>query len=110
MSTVNPAKQIGRPELGTLTVGKEADLAVLELRRGRFSYTDCGRAKFVGDKKLENRLTVRAGLVAYDPEGLSMVEWEQAPDQYFVTPKLQGVDPRSSADPVHDELVRERRE
>lgn len=108
MSTVNPARQIRRPDLGTLTVGKEADIAVLELRRGRFSYTDCGRAKFTGDKKLENRLTIRAGLVAYDPEGRSMVEWKDAPDQYFKSPKLQGVDPRSSADPVHDEQVRER--
>ena len=29
-STVNPAREIRRPELGTLSVGKEADIAVLE--------------------------------------------------------------------------------
>ncbi len=56
-ATVNPARQIRRPELGTLSVGREADIAVIELRKGRFGYTDCGRAKLIGDRKLENRLT-----------------------------------------------------
>src|SRR5207244_12099218 len=35
-STVNPAKEIHRPELGTLSVGKDADIAVLEEQRGQF--------------------------------------------------------------------------
>ena len=51
-STVNPAKEIRRPELGTLTVGREADIAVIELRRGKFGYVDCGRAKLMSDMKL----------------------------------------------------------
>ena len=33
-STVNPANEIHRPELGTLSVGKEADIAVLEQLNG----------------------------------------------------------------------------
>ena len=32
-STVTPAEEIGRPELGTLTIGADADVAVLKLRR-----------------------------------------------------------------------------
>src|SRR5215813_10755700 len=36
-STVNPAHEIRRPELGTLSVGSEADVAVLELQQGNFS-------------------------------------------------------------------------
>src|SRR5690242_7064947 len=43
-STVNPAREIHRPELGTLSVGKEADIAVLEQLDGPFSYIDCGFA------------------------------------------------------------------
>ncbi len=101
-STANPARQIQRPELGTLGVGKEADIAVLELRRGRFGYTDCGRAKLFGDVKLENRMTVRAGRILYDPSGLSMVEWTRAPKQYFTTPKLEG-DPSALAEPAPPE-------
>ncbi len=85
-STVNPAAEIHRPELGTLAVGKDADIAVLELAKGHFSYIDCGVARFDGNAKLEARMTIRAGRILYDPSGLSMVEWEKARPQYFSTP------------------------
>ena len=82
-STVNPAAEIHRPELGTLTVGKDADIAVLELAKGHFSYIDCGVARFDGNANLTARMTIRAGRIVYDPSGLSMVEWEKARPQYF---------------------------
>ena len=85
-STVNPATEIHRPELGTLSVGKDADIAVLELAKGHFSYIDCGVARFDGNAQLTARMTIRAGRIAYDPSGLSMVEWEKARPQYFSTP------------------------
>ena len=85
-STVNPASEIHRPELGTLTVGKDADIAVLEFSKGHFSYIDCGVARFDGNAKLEARMTIRAGRILYDPSGLSMVEWEKARPQYFNVP------------------------
>jgi dihydroorotase len=85
-STVNPAAEIHRPELGTLTVGKDADIAILELSKGHFSYIDCGVARFDGNAQLTARMTIRAGRIAYDPSGLSMVEWEKARPQYFSTP------------------------
>ena len=79
-STLNPALEIRRPELGTLSVGKEADIAVLEVLNGKFSYIDCGRARMDGTVKLTARMTVRAGRILYDPSGLSMVEWKR-PDR-----------------------------
>lgn len=85
-STVNPASEIHRPELGTLSVGKDADIAVLELMKGRFSYIDCGVAKMDANVQLAARMTVRAGRIVFDPSGLSMVEWEKARPQYFSTP------------------------
>ena len=85
-STVNPAHEIRRPELGTLSVGSEADVAVLELQQGNFSYIDCGVARMNGKVKLTARMTVRGGRILYDPSGLSMVEWEKARPQYFNTP------------------------
>ncbi|MGA2745066.1 MAG: amidohydrolase/deacetylase family metallohydrolase [Candidatus Sulfotelmatobacter sp.] len=85
-STVNPAAEIHRPELGTLAVGKDADIAVLELSKGHFSYIDCGVARFDGNAQLTARMTVRAGRIVYDPSGLSMVQWEKARPQYFSTP------------------------
>jgi dihydroorotase len=87
-STVNPAQEIHRPELGTLSVGKEADIAVLEQLTGTFGYIDCGFARMDGKVKLVARMTVRAGRIVYDPSGLSMVEWEKARPQYFNTPEL----------------------
>ncbi len=85
-STVNPASEIHRPELGTLSVGKDADIAVLELIKGRFGYIDSGVAKMDGNVRLLARMTVRAGRIVYDPTGLSMVEWEKARPQYFTIP------------------------
>ncbi len=85
-STVNPAHEIHRPELGTLSVGKEADIAVLQQLDGPFSYIDCGFARMDGKGKLIARMTVRAGRIVYDPSGLSMVEWEKARPQYFNMP------------------------
>jgi dihydroorotase len=96
-STVNPAQEIRRPELGTLSVGSEADVAVLEVLHGHFGYIDDGFARMDGDVKLVARMTVRGGRIVYDPSGLSMVEWEKAPKQYFTTPEL-GNSPPARAD------------
>jgi dihydroorotase len=96
-STVNPAREIHRPELGTLSVGREADIAVLAELQGPFSYIDCGYARMDGQAKLVARMTIRGGRILYDPSGLSMVEWRKAPAQYFTTPAL-GNSPRARAD------------
>jgi dihydroorotase len=66
-STVNPAKEIGRyPELGTLGVGRVADIAVLEAETGVFVFKDSWPAKRLGTKRLENVMTVRAGKIVYE--------------------------------------------
>ena len=88
-STVAPAREIGHPELGTLGVGAEADVAVLQCLQGTFGYADCGRAKMVGHGRLQCVMTLRAGEIIYDPTGLSMPEWERAPAPYWVIPELQ---------------------
>ncbi len=85
-STVNPASEIHRSELGTLSIGKDADIAVLDLMHGHFGYMDCGVAKMDANAQLMARMTIRAGRILYDPSGLSMVQWEKARPQYFTTP------------------------
>ena len=82
-STVTPAREIGHPELGHLSVGVEADIAVLNLLEGEYGFVDCGRAKLTGNRKLECALTVRAGEIVYDVEGISMPEWPDAPPAYW---------------------------
>jgi dihydroorotase len=97
-STVNPANEIHRPELGTLSIGKDADIAVLEEEHGKFGYIDCGVARMDGNVKLVNRITVRMGEIVYDPSGLTMVEWEKARPQYFSTPGLGNSKPATADD------------
>jgi dihydroorotase len=99
-STVNPAREIHREELGTLSVGKEADITVLEELRGKFGYIDCGLAKMNGDVQVVARMTIRAGRVAYDPSGLSMAEWEKARPQYFNNPSEGDPTPAMAEDPL----------
>jgi dihydroorotase len=66
-ATVNPAKAIGRfPELGTLSEGATADVAVFALDTGVFSFIDSMRKKLTGTKKVECIMTLRGGEVVFD--------------------------------------------
>ena len=81
-STQKPAEVIRRTELGHLSVGAEADVAVLELCEGEFGFVDSGKARINGGQKLECRLTLRAGQVVWDDEGISTSLWSDAPPDY----------------------------
>jgi dihydroorotase len=85
-STQRPAQVIRRPDLGTLSVGAGADVAVFNHLRGAFSFSDCGKARMDGAHKLECILTLRDGQVVYDAAGLSMPEWHSAPPDYWQAP------------------------
>jgi dihydroorotase len=74
-NTSRAADVIKRPDLGHLGVGGEADIAVLNLRRGTFGFIDSGGAKLIGDQKLECELTVKAGQVVWDLNGISRPMW-----------------------------------
>jgi dihydroorotase len=77
-STLNPAKAIRRADLGTLSEGQIADIAILSLDRGQFALLDSGRGKLTADKRLRAVLTVRAGRVVWDSEGLAAVDVSRA--------------------------------
>ena len=79
-STQKAAEAIRRPELGHLTPGSEADVAVLALHRGAFGFVDSGRARMMGGEKLECELTLRAGRVVWDLNGRSRPGWEDLGD------------------------------
>jgi len=81
-STWAPAKEIQREELGNLSVGAPADVAVLRLRTGTFGFVDMQGARMDGTRKLECELTVRAGKVLYDLNGLTRERWDQLPAGY----------------------------
>lgn len=70
-ATLKAARQIHHPELGALTEGGPADIAVLELLTGKFD-------SLGGDRKLRCILTIRNGVVVWDTEGLSAPDWIKA--------------------------------
>jgi len=70
-ATWNAAKAIHRNDLGSLTEGNVADIAVFRIREGNFGYTDAGGNVINGTKKLEAELTVRNGKVVWDLNGIS---------------------------------------
>ena len=78
-STVAPAKAIGKfPEIGTLGEGREADIAVFRVEEGVFALMDAWKKKMSATQKLAPILTVRAGKVAVDVEGLGFPLWQEA--------------------------------
>ena len=78
-NTATAARVIKRPDLGRLSVGDEADIAVLNLRRGTFGFIDVAGGKLVGDQKLECELTVKGGQVVWDLNGISRPIWTEVP-------------------------------
>ena len=83
-STHIPAKVINRPELGTLSLGSCADIAVISIIEGDFDYIDNGNAKIKGTSKFDCRMTIREGKIVFDGYGMSMPLWEEAPkDTYW---------------------------
>lgn len=79
MSTWTPAQQIGHPELGHLSEGAEADITVLSLQKGRFSFVDAAGARLDGDRLLTAELTVKGGVVVWDRMGRAATAWESFP-------------------------------
>ena len=74
-STSEAAKALRKTELGNLSVGSEADLAILNLRKGKFGFFDTIGVRMMGDKKLECELTIRAGEIVYDLNGIALKLW-----------------------------------
>ncbi len=76
-NTVRAAEVIKRPDLGHLGVGAEADIAILNVRRGKFGFIDVSGGKLMGDQKLECELTVKGGRVVWDLNGISRPLWTE---------------------------------
>lgn len=85
-TTARPAEVLGHPELGKLEVGMDADIAVLELKEGKFGFADSGNARMDGNYMLECLLTVRNGELVYNPMAYGMPDWKSAPETYRIAP------------------------
>lgn len=74
-STWNPAKVLQREDLGHLSEGAVADVAVIAVREGKFGFVDAGGYKMDGTRKLECEMTIREGNVVWDLNGISRPYW-----------------------------------
>jgi dihydroorotase len=81
-STWHLAREIQHEELGNLSVGSPADVAVLRLERGKFGFLDQINARLDGTQKLLCELTLRDGRVVYDLNGITRERWDKLPADY----------------------------
>jgi len=75
-ATWAPANVIDKKELGNLSVGTEADIAVFSVRKGDFGFIDVRGTKLKGTQKLDAELTIRAGKIVWDLNGIGAPVWD----------------------------------
>jgi dihydroorotase len=81
-NTWNAAKTIKQEQLGHLSVGAVADVAVLRVEKGNFGFLDQAGARMKGTERLRCELTLREGKVVWDLNGLAAEDWNKLPPNY----------------------------
>ena len=81
-NTWNAAKAIKQDQIGHLSVGAIADVAVLRVEKGQFGFTDSNNARMKGTQRLVGELTLRDGKVVWDLNGITRDDWEKLPPGY----------------------------
>jgi dihydroorotase len=76
-STWTPAQVIHQDELGHLSVGAGADIALFSLLKGKFGFIDSSGFRMDGTQKLQCEVTLRDGVVVYDLNGISRPAWDK---------------------------------
>ena len=78
-ATWKPAAVIKRPDLGNLSVGTVADVAVFSIRKGDFGFLDVRGKNMKGMQKIEAELTIRAGKIVWNLNGIGAPMWDAKP-------------------------------
>jgi len=76
-STWNPAKEIQLEQVGHLSVGAPADVAVLRVEHGTFGFVDQSSLVVDGTERLACEVTLRDGKVVYDTNGMTMARYKK---------------------------------
>ncbi len=72
---------IKRNELGNLSPGSVADVAILHLREGKFGFYDHTGYKIEGNRRLECAMTIRNGKIVYDLNGIATPVYPPRPER-----------------------------
>jgi len=90
-STDAPAKLIGRPELGHLSVGAIADVAVWNLRRGDFGFADYAGGGVRAKERLFCEMTLKDGKIVWDWNARDSRDYRELPANYGVRPGIDRI-------------------
>jgi dihydroorotase len=75
MVTSNAAAMLGKSDrLGSLQVGRTADISILKMTSGSYTFTDGSGVKFKGTKRLRPVMALRQGRI-YEPVSDLLPEW-----------------------------------
>jgi len=88
-ATWNPAQIIQRPELGHLSEGAVADIAVWRLLEGEFGYRDAHDGRLTGRQRLLCEMTLREGRIVWDWNSRTATDYRRLGPTYGVR---EGVD------------------
>jgi dihydroorotase len=92
-STWGPAQLIGHPELGHLSVGAVADVAVWNLLEGEFGFLDADGARMDATRRLICELTLKDGAVAWNWNGRGGTDWRKLPRDYGIRKGIDHIVP-----------------
>jgi dihydroorotase len=99
-ATWKPAQMIGRTELGHLSVGAEADLAVWSVLAGDFGYADAAGGSIRGKERLLCELTLRAGRIVWDWNARAATDYRKLGPRYGVLPGVDTITVPPEAPPA----------
>jgi len=88
-ATWNPAQIIHHAELGHLSIGAVADVAVWRLMEGDFGYADAYGGKIDGRERLICEMTLRAGAIAFNWDALGAEDYRKLGPGYGIR---EGID------------------
>ena len=83
-STWIPAGMIQRTQLGHITPGATADVAVWRLLEGEFGFADAAGGGIKGRQRLSCELTLKDGRIAWNWNALGAVDFHTLPPDYGV--------------------------
>jgi len=87
-STWNPAQIIHHPELGHLSVGDVADVALLRLAEGDFGYGDSNNGQVRSNRRILCEMTLREGKIVFDWNDRAGVDYKTLGPDYGLRPGI----------------------
>ena len=92
-ATWNPAQVIHRTELGHLSVGAGADIAVWNILRGQFGYGDASGGRIPASERIVCEMTIRNGEIAWDWNARASQDYKKLPPDYGLRPGIDHIIP-----------------